>query len=73
MRLPDFSAGVAGALMAHIFSYVNHETFTSHVSLLALTMVILGGLGNVVGGIVGAVAARQPAGDFSAPPPSIAS
>jgi branched-chain amino acid transport system permease protein len=50
-----FSAGVAGALMAHIFSYVNHETFTSHVSLLALTMVILGGLGNVVGGIVGAV------------------
>ena len=50
-----FSAGVAGALMAHIFSYVNHETFTSHVSLLALTMVILGGLGNVVGGIVGAL------------------
>jgi branched-chain amino acid transport system permease protein len=50
-----FSAGIAGALMAHIFSYVNHETFTSHVSLLALTMVILGGLGNVAGGIVGAV------------------
>ena len=44
-----FSAGIAGALMAHIFSYVNHETFTSQVSLLALTMVILGGLGNVVG------------------------
>jgi branched-chain amino acid transport system permease protein len=41
--------------MAHIFSYVNHETFTSHVSLLALTMVILGGLGNIIGGIVGAV------------------
>ena len=50
-----FSAGIAGALMAHIFSYVNHETFTSHVSLLALTMVILGGLGNIAGGIVGAV------------------
>jgi branched-chain amino acid transport system permease protein len=50
-----FSAGVAGALMAHIFSYVNHETFTSQVSLLALTMVILGGLGNVAGGILGAV------------------
>jgi branched-chain amino acid transport system permease protein len=50
-----FSAGIAGALMAHIFSYVNHETFTSHVSLLALTMVILGGLGNVLGGIAGAV------------------
>jgi len=41
--------------MAHIFSYVNHETFTSQVSLLALTMVILGGLGNIAGGILGAV------------------
>ncbi len=51
-----FSAGIAGALMAHIFSYVNHETFTSQVSLLALTMVILGGLGNVAGAIIGAVA-----------------
>ena len=51
-----FSAGIAGALMAHVFSYVNHETFTSQVSLLALTMVILGGLGNVAGAILGAVA-----------------
>jgi branched-chain amino acid transport system permease protein len=50
-----FSAGVAGALMAHIFSYVNHETFTSQLSLLALTMVILGGLGNLLGAIVAAV------------------
>jgi branched-chain amino acid transport system permease protein len=51
-----FSAGVAGALMAHIFSYVNHETFTSQISLLALTMVILGGFGNIAGAILGAVA-----------------
>jgi branched-chain amino acid transport system permease protein len=50
-----FSAGVAGAILAHIYSYVNHETFTSQISLLALTMVILGGLGNVAGGILGAV------------------
>ena len=50
-----FAAGIAGALMAHIFSYVNHETFTSQVSLLALTMVILGGLGNIAGGILGAI------------------
>ena len=50
-----FSAGIAGAVMAHIFSYVNHETFTSQVSLLALTMVILGGLGNTAGAILGAV------------------
>jgi branched-chain amino acid transport system permease protein len=51
-----FTAGIAGALMAHVFSYVNHETFTSQTSLLALTMVILGGLGNVPGAILGAVA-----------------
>jgi branched-chain amino acid transport system permease protein len=51
-----FAAGITGALMAHVFSYVNHETFTSQVSLLALTMVILGGLGNVSGAILGAVA-----------------
>jgi branched-chain amino acid transport system permease protein len=50
-----FSAGVAGALMAHVFSYLNHETFTSQASLLALTMVILGGLGNIAGAILGAV------------------
>ena len=50
-----FSAGVAGAILAHIYSYVNHETFSSQVSLLALTMVILGGLGNIAGGVLGAV------------------
>jgi branched-chain amino acid transport system permease protein len=50
-----FTAGIAGAVLAHIYSYVNHETFTSQVSLLALTMAILGGLGNVAGAILGAV------------------
>jgi branched-chain amino acid transport system permease protein len=50
-----FFAGIAGALMAHIFSYVNHETFHSQISLLALTMVILGGFGNIAGAILGAV------------------
>jgi branched-chain amino acid transport system permease protein len=50
-----FGAGISGALMAHIFSYINHETFPSQVSMLALTMVILGGMGNVLGAIGGAV------------------
>jgi branched-chain amino acid transport system permease protein len=50
-----FAAGVAGAMLAHVYSYVNHETFTAQLSLLALTMVILGGLGNVAGAILGAV------------------
>jgi branched-chain amino acid transport system permease protein len=50
-----FGAGVSGALSAHLFSYINYQTFDAQVSLLALAMVILGGMGNVVGAIVGAV------------------
>ena len=50
-----FSAGVAGALMAHVFSYINHETFHSPISILALTIVILGGLGNPHGAILGSI------------------
>lgn len=49
-------AGMSEAVRAHSYSYINHETFTSQISILALTMVILGGLGNLVGAVVGAVA-----------------
>jgi branched-chain amino acid transport system permease protein len=49
-------AGISGGISAHLYSYINYQTFDSSVSILALTMVILGGLGNVFGGIVGAVA-----------------
>jgi branched-chain amino acid transport system permease protein len=51
-----FAAGVAGAITAHLYSYLNSQTFDSQLSLLALTMVMLGGMGNVLGAIVGAVA-----------------
>ncbi len=51
-----FAAGVAGALTAHLYSYINHETFGSAISVLAITIVILGGMGNVAGAVVGAVA-----------------
>jgi branched-chain amino acid transport system permease protein len=51
-----FAAGMAGALTAHLYSYINHETFTSQISILAITIVILGGMGNVAGAVVGAVA-----------------
>ncbi|SIO32904.1 ABC transporter permease [Paraburkholderia phenazinium] len=50
------AAGISGGISAHLYSYINNTTFDSQVSILALTMVILGGLGNVLGGIVGAVA-----------------
>ena len=48
-------AGLSGALSAHVYSYINYETFTSELSILALTMVILGGLGNLTGAVLGAV------------------
>jgi branched-chain amino acid transport system permease protein len=51
-----FAAGIAGGLTAHLYSYINHETFTSQISILAITMVILGGMGNVAGAVIGAVA-----------------
>ena len=50
-----FGAGIGGAVTAHIYSYINHETFNAPISVLALTIAILGGLGNVVGALLGAV------------------
>ena len=51
-----FGAGISGGITAHLYSYINYQTFDAQLSLLALTMVILGGLGNVTGAVVGAVA-----------------
>jgi branched-chain amino acid transport system permease protein len=51
-----FLAGISGGFTAHVYTYINHETFTAQLSVLALTMVILGGLGNLTGAVVGAVA-----------------
>jgi branched-chain amino acid transport system permease protein len=48
-------AGLSGAFTAHMYTYINHETFTNATSILALTMAILGGMGNIVGAIVGAL------------------
>jgi branched-chain amino acid transport system permease protein len=50
-----FFAGISGAFTSHLYSYINHETFNNQLSMLALTIVILGGMGNVVGAIVGSV------------------
>ena len=51
----SFAAGISGAITAHLYSYINHETFNAQLSILALTIVILGGMGNVTGAIVGSV------------------
>ncbi len=51
-----FIAGLSGAFTGHMYTYINHETFTNTTSILALTMVILGGMGNMFGAVAGAVA-----------------
>jgi len=50
-----FIAGLSGAFTAHMYTYINHETFTNTTSTLALTMAILGGMGNILGAVLGAV------------------
>ena len=50
-----FAAGIAGALTAHQYSYINHETFNGNLSTLLLTMIIVGGLGNIWGAVLGTV------------------
>lgn len=48
-------AGVAGALLAHLQTYISPENFTFLTSIDIIFMVVLGGLGSVPGSIVGAM------------------
>jgi branched-chain amino acid transport system permease protein len=50
-----FVAGLSGAFTAHMYTFINHETFANSTSILGLTMAILGGMGNILGAVVGAV------------------
>lgn len=48
-------AGVGGVLYAHMLSYVSPDTFTFNEMMFILTIVVIGGLGNIYGSIAGAV------------------
>ncbi len=48
-------AGLAGSLFATVMSTANPETFSLHLSVLIVMMVILGGMGNLYGPIAGAI------------------
>ncbi|WP_425053900.1 ABC transporter permease [Psychromarinibacter sp. S121] len=50
-----FIAGVGGAMTAHQFSFIDYNTFNLLISVLILTIAILGGLGNITGAVIGAV------------------
>jgi branched-chain amino acid transport system permease protein len=48
-------AGLGGALFAHFEGYISPESFTFSLSILFITMVVVGGMGNLWGGIVGVI------------------
>ncbi len=48
-------AGIAGALYASTFSYIDPDIAAFHVSAMMLAMVILGGAGSTTGAILGTV------------------
>ncbi len=48
-------AGIAGALYASTFSYIDPDVAAFHVSAMMLAMVILGGAGSTTGAILGTV------------------
>ncbi|MCZ7665624.1 MAG: branched-chain amino acid ABC transporter permease [Thermoleophilia bacterium] len=51
----SFIAGVAGVLYAHYATYIDPTSFTVEVSILSLSMAVVGGLGTLAGPLLGAV------------------
>jgi branched-chain amino acid transport system permease protein len=50
-----FFAGVGGSLLAHQYTYIDTTIFTTLMSLLVVTIVIMGGVGLPYGAVVGAL------------------
>ncbi|WP_028933914.1 ABC transporter permease [Pseudonocardia spinosispora] len=50
-----FFAGIGGSLLAHQYTYIDPSIFTLTMSLLALTIIVLGGLSSPVGAVLGSV------------------
>lgn len=51
----SFYAGVAGALMAYQIRFVNVDSFSLVISIEAVSMIIVGGLGSTAGAVIGVV------------------
>jgi len=48
-------AGLAGVLYAHFMGFISPSSFTLHLSILLVTMVVLGGMGSMVGALAATV------------------
>lgn len=53
--LSSFYAGVAGGLFAYFFRVVTPESFPLAMSIFYLAAIIVGGMGSILGGVLGAV------------------
>lgn len=53
--LSSFFAGIAGSLFAHFTNFINPSSFTFLMSVNAVIMVVLGGMGSMTGSIVAAI------------------
>jgi len=50
-----FIAGLAGSLLAHQYSYIDPTLFVSDLSMLALTIIVLGSMTSPFGAVLGAL------------------
>ncbi|RYN13896.1 ABC transporter permease [Bifidobacterium animalis subsp. animalis] len=50
-----FLAGTAGSLLAHQYTYIDPTIFNSNMSLLILTIIVLGGMNSPVGAVFGSI------------------
>ncbi|WP_420392203.1 branched-chain amino acid ABC transporter permease [Acuticoccus sp.] len=53
--IASFYAGVAGGLWAYVFRVVTPDTFPFLMSVFLLAAIIVGGIGTILGGILGAI------------------
>lgn len=53
--LASFYAGIAGGLWAYFFRVVTPESFPLITSIFMLAAVIVGGMGTILGGVIGAI------------------
>ncbi|WP_241435558.1 branched-chain amino acid ABC transporter permease [Bifidobacterium minimum] len=53
--IASFFAGLAGVLLAHQYTYIDPTIFTSNMSLLILTIIVMGGMNSPLGAVLGSV------------------
>jgi branched-chain amino acid transport system permease protein len=51
-----FFGGIGGAMYAHMIGFISPDSFTFLESITILVMVVIGGAGNILGVVVGAIA-----------------